>query len=74
MPRTNCATPSTATARLETAGVDIDSRCHALARSTERRSITVRTMLNFDVLMLLGFIVPGLIICLIHRYLTRAPN
>jgi hypothetical protein len=31
-------------------------------------------MLNFDVLMLLGFIVPGLIICLIHRYLTRAPN
>jgi hypothetical protein len=28
-------------------------------------------MPNFDVLMLLGFILPGSIICLIHRYLTR---
>lgn len=28
-------------------------------------------MPNFDVLMLLGFIVPGAIIWLIHRYLTR---
>lgn len=29
-------------------------------------------MPNFDLLMLLGFILPGAIICLIHRRLTRA--
>jgi hypothetical protein len=26
---------------------------------------------NFDVLMLLGFVLPGIAICLIHRHLTR---
>lgn len=28
-------------------------------------------VLPFDVLMLLGFVLPGIAICLIHRYLTR---
>jgi hypothetical protein len=29
-------------------------------------------MPGFDLLMLLGFVLPGAVICLIHRYLTRA--
>jgi hypothetical protein len=28
-------------------------------------------MPDFDLLMLLGFVLPGAVICLIHRYLTR---
>jgi hypothetical protein len=31
-------------------------------------------MPNFDLLMLFGFVLPGAIICLIHRYLTRTPR
>jgi hypothetical protein len=31
-------------------------------------------MSNFDVLMLLGFVLPGVVICLIHRHLTRKPR
>jgi hypothetical protein len=31
-------------------------------------------ILNFDVLMLLGFVLPGVIICLIHRRLTQKPR
>jgi hypothetical protein len=29
---------------------------------------------HFDWLMLLGFVVPGAIICLIHRHLIRRPR
>lgn len=29
---------------------------------------------NFDLLMLLGFGLPGMLICLIHRRLTRKPR
>jgi len=28
----------------------------------------------FDGLMLLGFVAPGAVICLIHRHLTRRPR
>jgi hypothetical protein len=28
----------------------------------------------FELLMLLGFALPGAVICLIHRYLTRTPR
>lgn len=28
-------------------------------------------MPNFDLLMLLGFVLPGIVICLIHAHLTR---
>jgi hypothetical protein len=28
-------------------------------------------MPNFYLLMLLGFLLPGAVLCLIHRYLTR---
>lgn len=28
-------------------------------------------MPDFDLLMLLGFVLPGAVICLIHRHLTR---
>jgi hypothetical protein len=31
-------------------------------------------MPGFDLLMLLGFGFPGVVICLIHRYLTRTPR
>jgi hypothetical protein len=31
-------------------------------------------MPDFDVLMLLGFLLPGIVICLVHRHLTRGPR
>ena len=30
--------------------------------------------LPFDVLMLIGFVVPGMVICLVHGHLTRKPR
>jgi hypothetical protein len=30
--------------------------------------------LPFDVLMLIGFVVPGVVLCLIHHRLTRKPR
>ena len=31
-------------------------------------------MPDFSLLMLLGFLLPGLALCLIHRYLLRKPR
>jgi hypothetical protein len=33
-----------------------------------------KPMPDFDVLMLLGFLLPGAVICAIHRHLTRGPR